>query len=151
MRLISWIGRAAAPWALGAAAIATGVGGCGNGADGVGSCRQIEEARCRRAPSCSISLEPPFHTSGGDVDACIRFYDIACLHGLDVAEPNNATINLCVSAIENLSTSCTIVSNPASDPRCAWLAPAVTPVVTVDASTEDAAPTLDATTDATSD
>jgi hypothetical protein len=146
MRLISWIGRAAVPWGVGFAAIATGVGGCGNGADGVGSCRQIEEARCRRAPSCSISLEPPYHTSGGDVDACIRFYDIACLHGLDVAEPSNATVDLCVSAIET-SPLCTIVSNPASDPRCGWLAPAVTPVVTVDASTEDAATVLDATTE----
>jgi hypothetical protein len=146
MRLISWIGRAAAPFAVGAAAVA----GCGNGADGVGACRQIEEARCRRAPMCNVSLEPPYHTSGGDVDACIRFYDIACLHGLDVAEPSSTAVGQCVAAIVG-SPFCTVVTNPASDPSCAWLAPVVVVTAadasTVDAETVDAATTSDATTD----
>jgi hypothetical protein len=117
-----------------AAALSVGAAGCGNGADGTGACRQVEEARCRRAPGCSINLEPPFHTSGSDVDACIRFYDIACLHGLSVAEPPAASVNACVAAIQ--TGACAVVQNPASDPFCAWLAPAPAPA---EASTPDAA------------
>ncbi|MCL2450274.1 MAG: hypothetical protein FWD17_15110 [Polyangiaceae bacterium] len=120
-------------------------GGCGNGAGGVGACRQIEEARCRRAPSCGISLEPPVHTSGDDVDACIRFYDIACLHGLDVREPSGSTVNACVARIQSSSSDCAIVTNPASDPACAWLLPGNVP--TPDASTASA-PSPDAALDA---
>jgi hypothetical protein len=129
------VGRAAAA----AAAFFVCVVGCGNGTDGTDACKQIEEARCRRAPACSIPLATPVHTSGTDVDACIRYYDIACLHGLSVAEPSGATVNACVSAIQ--SGACTVVQNPASDPACAWLAaPAPAPV---DAATPDTS-TLDA-------
>jgi hypothetical protein len=148
-RLIFAIGRGAV--SLGrvtvAAALAAAIAGCGNGADGVGACRQIEEARCRSAPACGISLEPPYHTSGSDVAACVRFYDIACLHGLDVAEPGSAVIHACVAAIV-APGACSVVENPGTSLSCAWLTPVVvTPVV--DAAVVDAA--SDATTDATSD
>jgi hypothetical protein len=126
-------------------ALATLAAACGNGADGVGACRQIEEARCRRAPSCSVALEPPVHTSGNDVDACIRFYDIACLHGLDVPQPSLTVVNACVDRIRN-SSDCAIVTNPASDPRCAWLSPGSTAIP--DASSADTAPAVDAAADA---
>jgi hypothetical protein len=118
------------------------------GADGTGACRQIEEARCQRAPGCSISLEPPFHTSGGDVDACIRFYDVACSHGLAVGEPGAAAVNACVAAIR--SGPCTVVQTPQSDLACAWLAsPTTTAAATPDAaSAEDAAAGADVGVDA---
>jgi hypothetical protein len=114
---------------------------CGNSADGTGACRSIEEARCRRAPACGIALEPPFHTSGGDVDACIRYYDVACSHGLTVGEPGAGAVNACVHAIET-EPSCTIVHAPETDPNCAWLAAAVS--TTADASSADVASSADA-------
>ena len=61
--------------------------GCGTGAIDVDGCRQIEEARCRQLPACGIMPEMPWFTSGTTVDACVRYYDDACLHGLAVADP----------------------------------------------------------------
>ncbi len=62
---------------------------CGNDAVGVEACRTIEEARCKRAPQCGVDMSVPVHrdTPSHDVDACIRYYNDACLHGLatDVA------------------------------------------------------------------
>ncbi|MGO9833050.1 MAG: hypothetical protein ACLP1X_02410 [Polyangiaceae bacterium] len=115
---------------------------CGNGASSPDSCRAIEEARCRKAPACNIPLEPPYSTSGTDIDACIRFYDTACLHGLDVPNPGQNAVNQCVAAIVNAppnSVGCAVVATPQSDPLCAWLIPPAPPA------------TVDATTDATSD
>jgi hypothetical protein len=89
---------------------------------GVDGCKRIEETRCRLAPMCGISLEPPVHTSEGDVEACIRYYDVACLHGLAVADPGATAVNACVSAIQ--SHGCSAVMAPESDPACAFLAPA---------------------------
>jgi hypothetical protein len=104
---------------------------CGNGASSPDSCRQIEEARCTRAPMCNIPLEPPYSTSGSDVDACIRFYDTACLHGLDVPNPGPMMVNRCVSAIK---ASCSAVATPQSDPACFWLIPPAS--VTTDAAAD---------------
>ncbi len=92
---------------------------CGTNATGVDACRQIEGARCRRAPACGIPLQPPYHTAGNDVDACIRFYDLACLHGLAVSDPGSAAIQACTSAINN--NGCGVVQHPESDTACAWL------------------------------
>jgi hypothetical protein len=106
--------------AAAAMAVVFAGGACGNGAAGVSACRQIEGARCRQAPACSITLEPPYHSSGNDVDACIRFYDVACLHGLTVADPGAYAVNACLAAIE--SGDCALVITPETGP-CAWLAP----------------------------
>lgn len=122
------------------------LGACGNDAVGVDACRQIESARCRQAPACGISLEPPYHTSGGDVDGCIRFYDTACLHGLAVGNPGGAAVNACVAAID--SGDCDIVRVPQSATPCAWLEPVVAvPVVDAAVIDADAADGADATTE----
>lgn len=103
------------------------VTGCGTDAVDVDGCRQIEEARCRQAPACGIPLEPPYFTSGSDVDACIRFYDDACLHGLASANPGPSAVNACVSAIQNDTTKkdgCSVVKSPQTDvTACGWLLP----------------------------
>ncbi|HEV3191215.1 MAG TPA: hypothetical protein VGY54_11990 [Polyangiaceae bacterium] len=108
---------------------------CGTNATGVDACRQIEGARCRRAPACGIPLQPPYHTAGSDVDACIRFYDLACLHGLAVNDPGSAAVQACTSAINN--NGCAVVQHPEADTACAWL----------DAGAASSSP--DASTDAT--
>ena len=105
---------------------------CGNGANSPDSCRQIEEARCTQAPMCNIPLEPPYSTSGTDVDACIRFYDTACLHGLDVPNPGPMMVNQCVNAIK--THACAVVATPQSDPACFWLLPPAS--VTTDAAAD---------------
>jgi len=113
--------------------------GCGTSAVGVDACRQIEEARCRRAPACGIPIDPPYHTAGSDVDACIRFYDTACLHGLAIADaPGGVAISSCVLAIEH--NGCSVVSTPENDPACAWLVPAAP----VDEASSDASDVSDA-------
>lgn len=104
------------------AGVLVAVAACGNGADGVDACKQIEEARCKLAPACGITLQPPYHTAGTDVDACIRYYNIACLHGLEVGNPGPTAVNACVAAI----TDCATASAPQTNPACAWLVPAGT-------------------------
>ena len=100
---------------------------CGSDATGVDTCKRIEEARCRRAPGCRIQLEPPYFTSGNAVDACIRFYDTACLHGLEASDPGPVVVSACVDAISNPATACSVVASPQTDPKCAWLVPSSTP------------------------
>jgi hypothetical protein len=128
-------------WMLALACSVAGVAvsvACGNGASSPDACRSIEEARCVKAAACNIPLEPPYSTSGTDVDACIRFYDTACLHGLDVPNPGQMMVTQCVNAINSAppnSAGCAVVAAPQSDPLCAWLIPPAPPV-TVDASTD---------------
>lgn len=103
-----------------------GVDGCGANAVGVDACRRIEEARCRRAPACGVPIEPPFFTSGNDVDACVRYYDDACLHGLAGNDPGLGAVNACVAAIQSANPQvdggCDVVKSPQSDvPACGWL------------------------------
>jgi hypothetical protein len=121
------------------AALSLVAGGCGTDAVGVQACRQIQEARCRQAPACNISLEPPHHTSGSDVDACIRFYNDACLHGLASAgDPGPIAVNACVAAINHAPTTdggCSLVINPQTADACSWLAPPP-PAAAVDAASE---------------
>jgi hypothetical protein len=116
-RLARALARVLAP-AL-AAVLVTAAGACATGADGVDACKQIEEARCKLAPACGIALQPPYSTAGTDVDACIRYYDIACLHGLEVGNPGTTAVNACVAAI----TDCATVVAPQDNPACAWLSP----------------------------
>jgi hypothetical protein len=95
---------------------------CSSSATGVNACKSIEAARCQRLPSCpSLSMSPPIWTSGSGVDACIRYYDTACLHGLDVADPGATAVAQCVKAIAN--DGCDVVATPEIDPACAWLVP----------------------------
>ena len=118
-RLSAWLGPAVTAFASGVA--------CGTDAIGVDACKQIEDARCHAAPACGVRLEPPYSTSGTDVEACIRFYDVACLHGLAIgSDPGPAAIRACVSAIHDhpcVARGPNLVQSPQSDPACAWLIP----------------------------
>ncbi len=115
--------------------------GCGNSANGVGVCKQIEEARCARAASfcgptsdASIQLTPPYYSNGSAQDACDRYYDTACLNGLAVSVPSNTDVGNCVKAIQ--SGLCDLVETPWSDSRCSWLIPPNTPEASTDADAE---------------
>lgn len=141
------------PWLVVPVALAAfaplGAGGCGTDAYGVGECKQIEEARCRAAAKCpEIPLGNVYHASGTDVDACIRYYDVACLHGLEVPDPGAPSVNACVQAIQGLdggSASCSVVEQPWLTKACAWLAPSNIP----EAAAPEASPEAgDAATDA---
>jgi hypothetical protein len=116
--------------------------GCGTGAVDVDACKQIEGARCRQAPACGIALQPPYSTNDGDVDACIRFYDVACLKGLAVNDPGPAAVNACVAAIQAdtpQKDNCAVVKEPQTDPTdCGWLAPSATTVVDAGTATDAA-------------
>jgi hypothetical protein len=96
---------------------------CGTGPVGVDACKTLETARCQTAAAkCpGISMQPPISTSGSSVDACIRYYDVACLHGLPVGDPGSTALNQCVEAIEN--NGCSVVEVPETDPACTWLIP----------------------------
>jgi len=106
-----------------AAALVVPVAACSGGPIGVDACKTIETARCKQAASCpDLSMQPPISTSGSPVDACIRYYDTACLHGLAIGtDPGTTAVNQCVTAIEN--NGCDVVATPEIDPACAWLIP----------------------------
>jgi hypothetical protein len=116
---------------------------CGTDAVGVDACKQVETARCRAAPVCHVPLEPPYTTNGNDIDACIRFYGVACLHGLVSGNaPSPTALAACVAAIGDHPCSPggpNLVLAPEKDPACTWLLPAGAP-----ADAGDAAATLDA-------
>jgi hypothetical protein len=122
--------------------------GCGTSAVDVDGCRQIEEARCRQAPACGISLDELNITSGTSVEACVRFYDDACLHGLAVGDPGPADVSACVAAIEadtKAKDNCSVVKAPQTDvPACGWLTP---PGSAADASDAPSEATADAAAD----
>jgi hypothetical protein len=126
-----------------------GTGGCGTDAIGVGECKQIEEARCRAAAKCpEIPLGNINHASGTDVDACIRFYDVACLHGLEVPDQGAIATAACVQAINATDggASCSIIEQPWTTKACAWLSPSNIPETSTPEASTDA---IDAPTDAT--
>jgi hypothetical protein len=104
--------------ALGASLAVGLVSACGSKAVGVDLCKQIDTARCQRAPACGVMLTTPDFTSGTAVDACIRYYDVACLNGLEVAAPSSAEANACVDAI---NSDCDYVATPQNYPACSWL------------------------------
>jgi hypothetical protein len=106
--------------ALGIAPVA---GACGSAGVGVNACKTIEQARCRQVPSCpNVEVAPPdWYTSGSAVDACIRYYDTECLHGLSNAtNPSSLEVSQCVAAI---NASCDVVAAPQASPSCSWLVP----------------------------
>jgi hypothetical protein len=109
------------------------LGACGTSAIGVDICNEIESARCTRAANlgdCGINFELPFgdsstQSSSENAATCIRFYSIACLHGLVTPYVPPATgansVADCVDAIAN--GSCAVVLNPAdASASCLWLA-----------------------------
>src|SRR5271167_739030 len=104
--------------------------GCGTDAVDVDGCRQIQEARCHQGPACGITFTSPNFTSGSDVDACVRYYDDACLHGLAVGDPGGPAISACVTAIQSDSLAkdaCSTVKAPETDTAaCGWLISAST-------------------------
>jgi hypothetical protein len=117
---------------------------CGTDAVGVEACRQVEEARCSKAAACGISLElPPHHdTPASDVDACVRFYRDACLHGLESGkDPGAVELKACVDRIRT-TEDCALVKAPQNAAECAWLVPPAA------APTPDAAPDAASTADA---
>lgn len=67
--------------------------GCGTDAHGIEDCREIEQTRCAAAVPCGIITDQP---------RCETFYRDHCLHGLPGTQPQQATIDLCVSAIKAL-------------------------------------------------
>jgi len=94
----------------------------GGGPVGIDACKSIETARCNKAPSCpGLSLSPPIWTSGTAEEACVRYYDTACLHGLPVADPGSTVVDQCVAAING--GNCDVVATPEIDPACSWLVP----------------------------
>jgi hypothetical protein len=114
------------------------LGACGTSAIGVDVCNQIESARCTAAAangctepdsSVPIDLLAPFADGGNantteNVAACIRFYSIACLHGLQAATvPSSQTlVNNCIQRI--YEGGCAVVINPlgeAGGGACQWL------------------------------
>jgi len=118
--------------------------GCGTSPVGVGACKQIEEARCRRAPACGLSTQPPYSTNGSDVDECIRFYDVACLHGLAVPDPGSEAVSACVASIA-ISPCGGGLPLFETEPACDWL----TTLPSAEASAEADETGTDAGADAT--
>jgi hypothetical protein len=94
---------------------------CGASATGVDTCKQVEEARCRRAAACGFSTQPPYFTNGTDVEACIRHYDVACLHGTSVAVPAAAQVSACLMAIQTAACDGGGAPPFEADPACDWL------------------------------
>jgi hypothetical protein len=132
-----WFGTLAVAIALALLAAA----GCGNGANGVASCKQIEEARCAYAAAncqsgdAAIQLTPPYTTNGSAQQACDRYYDTACLNGLANNPPNgNTSVTDCVAAIQK--GPCAVAETPWNYPACAWLIPPNTPEASTDADAE---------------
>jgi len=122
------------------------LGACGTSAIGVDVCNQIESARCTRigtlamnGTACSnpdsgvpIDLLAPYAAAGSspteNVAACIRFYSIACLHGLATTTPPSNTgtdsVQTCLNAIND--GSCALVLDPTGEAgggACQWLVP----------------------------
>jgi hypothetical protein len=132
-----------------AAAVVIAVGACGTDAIGIDTCRQVEEARCRQAPHCSgIDLSQPVHRNSPitDVDACIRYYHDACLHGLAAsADPGAVATKACVDAIN--TGDCAIVITPQVAPACAWLVPPASVDAAADVDAADAADAADTATE----
>ncbi len=123
--------RSRAPAIVLFAMVSTGVVGataCGTDAVGVEACREVERARCRRAPSCGIDLSRPVHRDAPerDVTECVRFYEDACLHGLaNPVDPGTIAVQACVQTIK--TADCEIVKAPETHPSCAFLIPPAEP------------------------
>ncbi len=125
--------------------ISVAVAACGTDAVGVETCRQVESARCAQAPKCTdINLGSPVHRDSPqtDVDACVRFYHEACLHGLAVKDPGAVATKACIEAIN--TGDCTVVVHPEAHPSCAWLIPPAVAAADAGPDGPDAAVAADA-------
>jgi hypothetical protein len=132
-----------------ALALAPVAAACGSNAAGVNACKSVEEARCRQVPNCpNVTVSPPlWFTSGSATDACIRYYDTACLHGLTTgSDPGTTAVNQCVAAIN--SGDCSVVATPQTSPACVWLIPPAQVDAGDEGDAEDAADGGDAASDA---
>jgi len=78
--------------ALGSFALASSPG-CGTDAHGIEDCREIETARCAAAVPCGIIT---------DQQRCEVYYRDHCLHGLPATQPQPATVDLCIGALQTL-------------------------------------------------
>ncbi len=114
---------------------------CANDGYGIEACRTIEAERCRWVVQCGIDVGVRRNNESSPVDDCIRYYDVACMHGMQylTQDPSDTQTNTCATAIHN-ATSCDIVTAPENAAACAWLKPST------DAGTDAAS---DAATDAT--
>lgn len=115
---------------------------CGTDANGIETCKKIEEARCRRAQACNLKLDMPVHV-GDDVDACNRYYDDACLHGLAGSQPSATALDACLNAI---NSDCGAVGAPEQNAACTFLNPTPPPDAGPEAATD-----ADASVDAASE
>jgi hypothetical protein len=118
---------------------------CGNGANSVGVCQELESVRCAEAPKCGVDLTWPLHegsSTSDNIQACQLYYQDACLHGLVTPNaPSGVQVTACVTAIKG---SCTVMLAPQSSPACSFLIPPNTPVdAGHDAGVTDAATTPD--------
>jgi hypothetical protein len=103
---------------------------CGTNAIGVGICDDIETAQCTRAtqlacapePDAGFNLANPPHPDD-NLEACIEFYKVACLHGLVTPVlPSSQQVTSCVDFI-NHAKQCSVVAQPQTADACAWLIP----------------------------
>lgn len=135
--------------------------GCGTDAQGVDTCRTIEQERCRQALSCPDQ----FHlTTEDQVGDCVRFYRDQCLHGLSNADVGGPQLDQCVQTIRKAGSCaaggaktlaecnddvsqqtilavspCDLIVHPEEAIECSFLgAPPVQP--TFDAATEQPPP-----------
>jgi hypothetical protein len=117
---------------------------CGNGANDVTGCRELEDLRCSRAMECGVDLGLPLHAGSSAaeaVTACQEFYQDACLHGFATSITITSTdMATCVRAIK--TGSCDAVVNPQRQPGCLWLNP---PDAGVDAGVDAADAGVDST------
>lgn len=102
--------------------------GCGVESVAPDGCRQIEDARCEAAPSCS-------NLKVKDVAACKRFYRDQCLHGMTITEdPGAPAVDKCVAKLKECAaagpdaacgstTTCAAIEAPERLPECAFLIP----------------------------
>ena len=88
-------------------------------------CRSIENARCEAAQHCAAAYP------NLDVEACKRFYDDQCMHGLAAtADPGQPRIDQCVTAIQAAgacakegATTCALPLTTGVDPCAVIQAP----------------------------
>jgi hypothetical protein len=108
-----------------AGGIALAAVACGNGANDVAGCQELENARCARAQECGLDLSYPLHPGSSAADAvtaCQLFYQDACLHGFVTSITiTSADLMGCETEIEK--GDCNAVLNPEDTKACAWLNP----------------------------
>lgn len=132
--LIEAIRTAGGSWRRSVTPVVVGVAllGCSTKAVGINECRDVEKARCEASVPCGIVDED-------EVEACQRFYDDHCLHGMTgKEEPSADEHRACLELIEDAGnmardslgmggtgeadeTACRIVAAPWKEPECAYL------------------------------